>query len=255
MGSVYRKTVTRPLPKAAEISTKGGEQIATWRDASGKKQTGVVLLSRAGDRRVRVKAGTYTATYRDGAGEVQDVSTGCRSRDAALARLNELMSRAEKVRSGALSLADQRVADHRNTLLDELLEEYLQQLKMKKRSTTHLDDCRRLNNRVFTECRFAVLRDLQPEPLQQWLHEQAEKNLSARTRNSYLQAVRGFCRWCVMAGRLNEDPTRRIEKAVERLDRRRERRSFTADELQRLLYVARWRSAGGVWPRSSSNER
>ncbi len=241
MGSVYRKTITRRLPAKAKLTTKSGELIATWTDVSGKKQTGVVFTRPDGEQRVRTKTGTYTASYRDGVDELREVATGCRTRDAALARLNELMSRAEKVRSGALSIEDERVADHRHTPLVELVEEYAQLLQAKNRSATHIADCRRLTARVFGECKLISLRDLQPEPVERWLQERAEKKMSARTRNSYLQAVRGFCRWCVMTGRLNEDPTRRLEKAAEHLDRRRERRAMTGEELQKLLFVARWR--------------
>ena len=30
MGTVYKMTVTRPLPKGAELFTKNGEQFARW---------------------------------------------------------------------------------------------------------------------------------------------------------------------------------------------------------------------------------
>ena len=33
MGSVFRKTVTRPLPEGAELFTKAGEQFARWKPA------------------------------------------------------------------------------------------------------------------------------------------------------------------------------------------------------------------------------
>jgi hypothetical protein len=36
MGSVFKKTVTRPLPNAAEIITRHGVRLARWRD--GKRQ-------------------------------------------------------------------------------------------------------------------------------------------------------------------------------------------------------------------------
>ena len=36
MGTVYCKTVTRPLPKGAELFTKDGQPFAWWKPAKGK---------------------------------------------------------------------------------------------------------------------------------------------------------------------------------------------------------------------------
>jgi hypothetical protein len=60
-----------------------------------------------------------------------------------------------------------------------------------------------------------------------WLTTLIDEGLSPRTRNSYLQAVRGFCRWCVQTSRLPVDPTKRISKSAEAVDIRRKRRSLT----------------------------
>lgn len=65
--------------------------------------------------------------------------------------------------------------------------------------------------------------------------------MAARTRNTYLQAVRGFCKWCVQTERVASNPLARITKADEKSDRRRQRRSMTEPELVKLLQVARLR--------------
>ncbi|MCX7395179.1 MAG: hypothetical protein NTW75_13765 [Planctomycetales bacterium] len=65
--------------------------------------------------------------------------------------------------------------------------------------------------------------------------------MAARTRNTYLQAIRGFCTWCVRAGRLMLNPLARVAKADEKIDRRRQRRAMTEAELLKLLQVARMR--------------
>ena len=43
--------------------------------------------------------------------------------------------------------------------------------------------------------------DLRREAVETWLVQRASENLSGRTRNSYLQAIRGLCNWCVETGR------------------------------------------------------
>ncbi len=106
MASVYRKTVTRNLPADAELITRKGEQLACWRDRSGKRQTAPVVEGRNGSLRIRTEAGTFTAKYRDGSGIVQESATGCRDKTAAQAVLRDLVARAERVRSGLVSVGD-----------------------------------------------------------------------------------------------------------------------------------------------------
>ncbi len=67
------------------------------------------------------------------------------------------------------------------------------------------------------------------------------EGMSARTRNSHVQAVAGFCSWAVNNQRLASNPLARIGKADEKSDKRRQRRSLTELELIRLLEMARWR--------------
>lgn len=241
MATVSRKTVTRPLPEGPELFTRKGERLARWRDRKGERRTGAVVEGRDGSQRVRVESAIYVAKYRDGSGVVREVSTGCRSKDAAQAVLRDLVERAEKVRAGIVSATDDAVRDWLETPVASLLKEYLDSLRSKRRSVSHIEDCRRLNSRLFRECGFTVMRDLIAAPVERWLAKRSDEGMAPRTRNSYLQVLRGFCRWCVDAGRLSADPTARIGKLDEATDRRIRRRSMTADELRRLLYVARWR--------------
>jgi integrase len=241
MATVYRKTVTRPLPEGAELLTRKGQRLARWRDRKGERRTGAVIEGRDGTLRVSARSATYVAKYRDGSGVVREVSTGCRSKDAAQAVLRELMSRAENVRAGVVTASDDAVRDWLSTPVAESLTDYIDSLKDRGRSATHVADCERLAKRVFDENGIKLLRDIAGGTVEKWLRERSAENMAPRTRNSYLQAVRGFCRWCVSKKRLAVDPTRDIAKLDESSDIRRKRRSMTGDELQRLLYVATWR--------------
>ena len=96
MGTVFKKTVTRALPQNAVVTTKRRkatvaelrknpdrativETVATWKDRSGKKRTGIVTLTASGKKRVKTKSDTYYAKYRDGDEIVRTVATGCLS--------------------------------------------------------------------------------------------------------------------------------------------------------------------------------
>lgn len=240
MASVYRKSYTKPLPASAELFSRKGEQFARWR-AKGNLRTALVTIGANDEIRVRIEAKTFTAKYRDGTGIVQEVATGCRDKTAAQAVLRELVARSERVKSGLVSADDDAAIDHQHATLTELLAVYIEHLRAKGRSASHLNDCERLAKRTFSDCGFIALRDIATESLERWLTSLTDNGLSPRTRNSYLQAVGGFCRWCVLSGRLQADPTKRIGNLTEATDIRRQRRSLTVPELERLLFAAKWR--------------
>ena len=253
MASVYKKTVTRKLPADAEIISRKGGQFARWR-VRGKVRTAAVSAGDNGELRIRTESATYTAKYRDGSGIVREVATGCRDKTAAESVLAGLVKQSERVRGGVVSAADAQAMDHQHMPLVEVLGVYVEHLRAKGRSPKHIADCQRLSQRAFTECGFRTLRDLAGEPLERWLTSLSDLGLSPRTRNSYLQAVRGFCRWCVQSGRLPADITKRVGKTAEAVDLRRKRRSLTAAELGRLLYVTRWRPLAGFGRQTVASE-
>ncbi len=68
MGTVYRKTATKPLPAGAKIIVRKGQQFAEWKPAKGKTRTAPVTTGNDGTDRIVITARTYTAKYRDGSG-------------------------------------------------------------------------------------------------------------------------------------------------------------------------------------------
>ena len=101
MGSVFKKSVTKPLPDGAEIITRKGEKLARWKDAKGKTRT--APLTDAGNR-IRVESGTWYAKLRDGSGIIVEVPTGCRQGDRRARQAPRNLERqAEYVRSGLLT--------------------------------------------------------------------------------------------------------------------------------------------------------
>ncbi len=241
MGSIFKKTVTRPLPNGAEMFTKAGEQFAKWKPAKGKTRTAKVTTGQDGSPRILDESGTYIAKFRDGSGYVCEVSTGCRDLDAARSILSKLERRAELVKSEVLTTAEAATADHQTTPVADHFAVYLDHLRAKGTSARHVADTQRLAEQVFRDSRCGTLRDIHREAVEGWLAVRFHDGMGARTRNSYLQAVRGFCGWCVQTERFSVNPLARIAKADEKCDRRRQRRAMTEPELLKLLEVARLR--------------
>ena len=223
MASVFKKTVTRKLPAGAEIVTRKGEQIARWR-VRGKVRTAAISAGDNGELRIRTESATYTAKYRDGSGVIREVATGCRDKTAAMAVLRDLTGRAERVKSGLLSSSDDAVIDSQPIPFADHLGNYLADHRNRGSSETTIDGAKARIERLQRDCRLTRLGDISAADIQNWLSLARDKGLSARTRNSYLEALKAFLNWCVKTKRFLANPLKEIAKADEKTDRRLVRR-------------------------------
>ncbi len=253
MGHVFKPFVTRPLPAGSTLAMRAGKRVAVWTDDAGKKRQAAVT---DGDTpRIRQRASTYTAQYRDGSGIRRRVATGCKSRDAARSVLADLESRAEKVLSGIVTAAEESVAEHAGTPVVEHVDAYVAVLACKRGrgakrtiAPAHVTNVARTLRLAADECGFRRLRDLNREAVERWvrrlLDAPVEQRLAPRTINARLAALTSWGNWLVESGRLTANPFARLRKTAgldESDDVRRQRRALTADELRRLLTVARLR--------------
>jgi integrase len=248
MGTVYRQQVTKALPKDAELVDIKGKQGARWKDAKGKTRKALVTAGRDGSVRIVIEARTYTAKFRDGAGIVRTVPTGCRDEQAARSVLADLMRKAERIRSKIITKQEAEVVEHQTVPLADHFADYLSHLEAVGSSKEHRANVKRQLEHIAMVCEFRVLPDLNRQPLENWLNAETKKShgkkgKGARTRNTYLAAMIAFGNWCMdpSVGRLLSNPFAHMSKANEKADRRRQRRSMTEEELRLLLEVARRR--------------
>ena len=241
MGTVYKKTFTKPLPAGAELFTREGQQFARWKDPKDKTRKALVTASKEGEPRIIVEAKTYTAKYRDGGRIVREVSTGCRDEQAARSVLADLERRAELVKSGVMTAKEDQIADHHGTALAEHFDDYEASLRSKGVTDGHRKETRRCLDRLATECLFRRFADLKRGTLEKWLTQESAKGMSARTRNAYQGAVVSFCNWCIECDRLAVNPFNGMPKANEQADRKRIHRAMDETELVKLLDVTRGR--------------
>ncbi len=252
MGTVYRESYSKPMQRGAEVFTRKGERFARWTDRRGRKRTAKVTTpsegAHAGTERLLIEAATYTAKYRDGTGRVRKVATGCRSADAAQRVLTELERRADRVRSGMATAAEDAVLDYRTAALAAHVDAYLEHLGAKRGkggkptvSPRHVANVRHCLKRAISGCGFARLSDLSRDTVERWAMRAEADGMCARTINAHLSAMTAFASWCVESRRLVANPLARLRKRDERADPRRPRRALTEDELRRLLTVARLR--------------
>jgi len=250
MATVFRKTYTKPLPEGAELFTRKGQRFARWKDAKGKARTDRVTAGKDGSPRLLIEAGTFTAKYRDGAGVVREVATGCRDEQAARGVLHQLLARAENVRGGYVTAEQDRIADHQRAVTTEHVAAYIDHLRAKGVTAARIKQTENRLHRVFDDCGFTRLPDLSADGLEGWLAARETEGMSAAARNGYRSACVAFGNWCagkrgkvIVANqkRLPDNPFDGVHKANEKADPRRQRRALTEAELVRLLDVARRR--------------
>jgi len=241
MGTVFRKTYTKPLPADAETLTRKGQRLVRWKDNKGKVRTAPLTVGKDGSDRIVVKAGTYTAKFRDGSGIVQEKATGCRDETAARQVLLEMEKRADKVRSGYRTAAEDAMIDHQGAPLAEHVAAYLVHLEAQGTTPEHRGNVERCMKRIAGDCRFSKLGDLSREAFERWLVRMTQEGMGARTRNLHRASLVAFSNWCIGTDRLTGNLFESVRKADEEADPRRKRRSLTEAELLRLLEVARRR--------------
>jgi site-specific recombinase XerC len=154
---------------------------------------------------------------------------------AARAVLAELERRAELVRAGIVTPAQDAIADHRRTTITAHVEAYLESLRMKGTTTKHIATVKRHLGELISSCGFKTLADIRREPVEKWLAGPANTKRSARTKNTLRNAAVWFCNFCVDRERLIANPLARLPRFNEAVDRRRQPRAFTEEELEKFV--------------------
>ena len=241
MGMIYRKQYTMPIPPGAEIKDHDGKRFARWRLRNGQLRSAEVVDGKDGKIRVRGQSRLYMARYRDGSGQVVDVATNCKDEVAARAVLVRLERRAELVRAGVLTAAENDAADHAGAPLSRHLDAYERHLRAKSGDPRRISMLRRRLERLARDCRFSRLNKMSAGPIERWLVDQTDAGMAAATRNTYREAAVCFGNWCRRTHRLTYNPFADVPRADQNADRRHQRRALTEAELMRLLKVARLR--------------
>jgi uncharacterized protein YfcZ (UPF0381/DUF406 family) len=166
-------------------------------------RTWPVITGKDGTERIRDESSTYVARYRDGNDQVVEVSTGCRDKSAAENVLADLKKKAERVRSGLLTPAEARTAEHLTTPITEHAEAYTTHHEAVGTSPKHRYETRRRLDQVVSKCGSRTLSELQSGTVETWLvgeTKRTKRGMSARTRNTRLAPLNALANWCIETG-------------------------------------------------------
>jgi len=167
-------------------------------------------------------------------GKIEDVSLGTSEKQVAEKRRAELLRERQFERDGLILPKSVRDAAQRN--LTEHLQDFLGDGRRLGLSEKHLANLEFRVDRVIAECHWHTARDASADSFQTWRRGHPE--LSAKTVNDYLEAVRYFFQWMIKSGRGQLNPLVSVEKVKTEGRQTRARRSFTVEEMKRLLAVA-----------------
>ena len=197
---------------------------------------------------------SYTVTRPDGTKERRKSKTfWIQYRDGQGIKRREPIGEEKALADNALDAANMRAIKDRAGLptqnaaalpVSELLQAYLD-AQAPSVCADHLESLKHRLEAVAIKTRAVTVRDLTPEKVEAFLTEFADGvkkgdkviKPSARTVNTYLQAVRGMLTWAVKRRKLTHNPLDCITPRPE-LEKRRARRALSEDELSRLLAAA-----------------
>ncbi len=176
---LYRPTFTKAIPSGAEIFARKGERFARWKDGRGRTRTAKVTKTRVGKDRLLFASPFWRFRYRDAAGVVRDIPTGCRDEVAAQGVANDLRRRAELVKAGTIKPAEDAAADHAKLPVDRHITVYLAHLQAKGVTDAHHKTTEQRLCRLASDCSYATLANLSVEPFEHWLVLRTGEGMSA----------------------------------------------------------------------------
>jgi integrase len=154
---------------------------------------------------------------------------------AAQILCNELVKKAELAKAGVI---DPFEAGKRTPLLDHL-RDYETALHATGNTAKHVGQVIANVRRLLATCRFVFITDLSASAVQAALAKMRKDGKSIQTTNHALAHVKAFCSWMEKDGRIAQNPLRHLAAGNVRVDRRRNRRALTVEEISAVLAAAR----------------
>lgn len=104
---------------------------------------------------------------------------------------------------------------------------------------SHIRDTRAQLRSLQEDCQFGDLRSIDPNMVTNWLSLHASQGMSPSTQNHYLGRLKELLNWSMRHGWIDHNPMIHVQRTkVGRKGRRRLRRAFSRDEIQRIIDIA-----------------
>ena len=165
-------------------------------------------------------------------GKPKCLSLETSDKQSAERRRAEKLAEFERERSGILPPQGLRAGAQK--LLTEHLEDLLADLEKQGKGAKYLANIRHRVGILVQGCNWRTAKDVTADSFQAWRRGQ---DLSAKTLNDYLEAIRRLFAWMQKNGRVAVDPLQTVDKVATAGRQTRKRRAFSELELRALLAV------------------
>jgi len=156
-----------------------------------------------------------------------------RDKEVALSKRQKIVSEMEREKEGLIPAKTLR--DALAKPLPTLLEEFLQELHRQGRRPDYVRQVRNRLPVLAKACHWKTMRDVTPKAYLDWRN--AQKNLSPRTLNHFLDAARTFFNWVDLVYEV-PNPLKRLQKLKVKAKYAQGNRAFSKEEVNRLLASA-----------------
>ena len=158
----------------------------------------------------------------------------CEDRQASETLLRRLQTDEDRQRAVGVD----RHASERKRPIHEHVNDYETHLRAKANTERYVTLTMNRLRRLLDATKTKTLSDLEAsritKTLSDW-RERKRKPISVETSNHYSRAIKGFSRWLWTERRTPDDPLSPLRLLNADVDRKRKRRAFTSQELQRLI--------------------
>jgi len=250
---IYKQTYSKPLPEGVKIISRKNGKFASFKNSKG--HTTEARLTKSGDKilletahwhvefednqgiRRRLKAYTNERASHRLADKIEDLlscQANNRQPDEDLSKWLERLPttiRDELVKLGLLDT--ERMAAGKPLL--ELISEFERSMQAKERTPKYIRETVSMVKRIFEGCKFKYWSDISPAKAENHLKDLRDTGIGYRRSNGDLTAIKSFCEWMVKSGYVSVSPLKHLTKLNTELDRRRERRAATPEEMRKLL--------------------
>jgi integrase len=175
----------------------------------------------------------WIVNYRDSKGRRRQCR-GFTDKQASIQLGIKLEEDARKIRLGLM----EDISPQHSANLTDLIEDYLRHLEQRDVSRTQTDNLRVRLSKTIVACKFQIPKEIEAQPIEDYLAKRRKQGLGKQTSNHYRQAMHQFCRWLIKRSILKTNPIADIPKLNADTDRRHDRRPLSIEEFQRLIAAA-----------------
>ncbi len=163
--------------------------------------------------------------------KITDISLETPDKRCAEKRRDDL--RKEKLYERDGLILPKPVRDAAQRKLSEHLEDFIGDMRRRGKSEKYLANLEFRVGALIPGCGWEAAKDVTADSFQSW--RRGQKELSAKTANDYLEAIRCFFNWLIKNGRVQVNPLASVEKVRTEGRETRQRRAFNGQEMHHLL--------------------